>query len=123
MGDILDDDFGDKEQNIKGLELFSKSSMLQVVGVFVAGFLAIVDVESILFTGAVICLFSLLNWFIPFKEGKWFGIYPWLFSALCAGLITAFSLSPREAQLPIPILIFIFAFFLLKKRKTLLENR
>lgn len=123
MGNLLDDSFGGEEQNIKGLKQFSKSSMLQVVGAFIAAVLAMVDVESILFTGAVTCLFSLLNWFIPFKEGKWFEIYPWLFSALCAGLITAFSLSPRAAQLPIPILIFIFAFFLLKKRKTLLENR
>ena len=122
MKDILDDGLGYKTKNVKGLKMFKRLSYWQVVVVLVAGVIATIDVESILFTSVFGCLFSLCFWFITFKEGKWFGIYPWLFSGFCVAFISGFSLSPKEAQVPIPILIFIFAFFLFTRRKAFLEQ-
>lgn len=111
MNEILDDPLEYKlhaqKEKAKNIYLFSLIILLIIF--IISVLIAWINIESIIFSGPINSILGFIIIYLSIKaerkSGIWLGTYPSLVSVLSFFIIYYNSYSPREAQIPIGILI------------------
>lgn len=118
MQEVLDDIFLEKDRlYYKQNRLLIGGMLLQLAVALAAIVFAVDDIESIIKTGPTGCVVGLLVFGFSYKwdfpERKKIGLSAPMLSLLCFCLIYFLDWSPREAHVPITLLILFYAIGLL----------
>ena len=96
------------------MKLIAALILFQLVGVFAAVVAAVVEIETIPWTGPVLTLFGFVIVIRCFRWdhslGFYFGFSAPSISVLCFSMIYGLSWGPRDAAMPISCLLIVFAF-------------